>query len=188
MILRGRLLFHRPSDEEVPFHVQGGCSTSTVLVCLMVTVSLSIPQLLCSYSLTQWKVIDSRKISFGFATTSVISLWNCLSSGENVERWEIQCCQLPLVLQITSICSLLLFQKILVRYVWKRAWQGLVSAAHGPIPWKHNGLALPEGREGNHSVLLHAQTGASDSHFKFLYIHFSPRKWFWYYVQHMYGK
>lgn len=53
-------------------------------------MSLCIPQIrhvwaLSSYTVTKWKVIEGRKISLGFASTSVISLGNYLSS-EGVER------------------------------------------------------------------------------------------------------
>lgn len=188
VLLRGRLTFPQAKWWGGAFSCTGCCRTSTVLVCLMVTMSLSIPQLLSSYSLTQWKVNWQQKNIFWLCNSFSYFTVEWFVLRGSVERWEIQCCQVPLVLQITSISSLLLFQKILVRYLWRRAWQRLVSAARAPIPWKHGGLVLPEGREGNHPLHLHAQMGASNSHFKFLYIYLNPRKWFGYYIKHMYGK
>lgn len=95
----------------------------------MVTVSLSIPQLFSFSILTKWRVTENRKISFGFATTSVISLgvWFVLGGRCRKVR-EIQCYKLPLVLQITLISSLLLLQKILVRYLEEGKAEFNVSA------------------------------------------------------------
>lgn len=117
-----------------------GCyRTSTILVCLMATTSLSVPQIrdvqaLSFYVVTKWKVAEGRTVSFGFAATSVISLGNGLSSG-GVERWEIQRCQLPLHLlhhahHSSPACHY--SKKIRVRYLCGRGCGGISPCCSRP--------------------------------------------------------